>query len=156
MMASRNHLPPVTGQERVMTTTFLIANLHCPTCVSTVEASLNSLHPKPLSISTSILTHSVTVSHDPSLSVPSIRKALEDEAFEIDSLVYNHDTIDLDLERGSWRGSKGDWRRLGTVVVYLEPGDTRGQGKDKEACFAVWAVSSRKDGDNGEVCFSFP
>lgn len=64
-------------------TTFLIPNLHCPSCVSGIEVALGSLHPKPLSISPSIVSRSVTISHKVDLPTGIISKALEDAGFEV-------------------------------------------------------------------------
>lgn len=112
-MASQNSLPAIHSQQQVVTTSFLVPNLHCPTCITTIESSLARLSPKPLKVSTSILSHSVSVSHDPSLSVPAIRKALEDEAFEIYSIAQNHEIFDVDLEKGNQPGTKDGGERLG-------------------------------------------
>lgn len=101
----------VDSHQQPVTTTFLIPNLHCPTCVTTVASSLALLRPKPLDVSTSILAHSVTVCHDPHLSVSTITKALEDEAFEVHSVSQSvgedHDIADLDLEKGYGPGGTG-------------------------------------------------
>ncbi len=90
----------------MVTTTFLIPNLHCPTCVTTVASSLAPLRPKPMGVSSSILSHSVTVTHDVSLSVLVITKALEEAAFEVHSVVQDQDKDDLDLEKGQSREEK--------------------------------------------------
>lgn len=101
MSSSPNPLPSRSGEQQVVTTTtFLIPNLHCPTCVTTVASSLAPLRPKPLSVSSSILSHSVTVTHNVSLSVPVITKALEEAAFEVHSVVQDQIEDDRDLEKG--------------------------------------------------------
>lgn len=66
-----------------LATTLLIPNLHCPSCVSAIETALESLHPKPLAISPSIVSRSITVSHKVALSTEDISKALEDAGFEV-------------------------------------------------------------------------
>jgi len=50
-----------------------------------------------MSVSSSILSHSVTVTHNASLSVPVITRALEEAAFEVHSVVQDQDKDDLDL-----------------------------------------------------------
>lgn len=54
-IASNINLPAIYGHEHGKTTTFLISNLHCPTCVTTIESSLASLYRRPLNVSSSIL-----------------------------------------------------------------------------------------------------
>lgn len=67
-----------------VTSDFLVENLHCPSCVSAIENAVLSLKPKPASISVSILTHRVTVRHEPQLAVARIQEALEDAGFDVD------------------------------------------------------------------------
>ena len=66
-----------------LTTTVLIPNLHCPSCVSAIKTALESLHPTPLAIAPSIVSRSITVSHKVALSTEDISKALEDAGFEV-------------------------------------------------------------------------
>lgn len=110
-MALPHAVSTVDSRQQAVTTTFLIPNLHCPTCVTTIASSLALLRPKPFDISTSILAHSVTVCHDPHLSVSTITKALQDEAFEVHSMGQSvgedHDIADLDLEKGYGPGGMG-------------------------------------------------
>ncbi|OIW24986.1 heavy metal translocatin [Coniochaeta ligniaria NRRL 30616] len=68
-------------------TTFLVPNIHCPTCASFVEDFLLCLRPRPVSVVTSIVTHSVTVNHDASLSTRTIAKALGEAGYEVDTVV---------------------------------------------------------------------
>ena len=72
-------------------TTFLIPNLHCPSCVSVIESTLEALHPNPLSISTSIVSHSITVRHEAALLTRDISDALEDVGFEVFDV--SHDAL---------------------------------------------------------------
>jgi Cu+-exporting ATPase len=67
----------------LITTSFLLSNLHCPSCVSHIEDTLFSLHPRPVAVSPSLVTSVVTVKHLPSLSVHDIQDALEFSGFEI-------------------------------------------------------------------------
>jgi Cu+-exporting ATPase len=71
------------------TTSFLLSNLHCPSCISTIEDALYTLDPKPSSVSSSIVSSWVTVCHEPTLSPPAIRNALEDAGFDVRSVVSN-------------------------------------------------------------------
>jgi heavy metal translocating P-type ATPase len=70
---------------------------------------LAQLEPPPLSISHSIIEHTITVTHSARLSVRTIKKALENEGYEVDSVIANplshspkvlsEDTIASDPER---------------------------------------------------------
>ena len=66
-----------------LSTTFLIPNLHCPSCVSAIQTALNQHHPRPLAISPSIVSRSTTVTHNVALSPADISKALQDAGFEV-------------------------------------------------------------------------
>ncbi|OBT56704.1 hypothetical protein VE04_03772 [Pseudogymnoascus sp. 24MN13] len=81
-------------QHPLRQTTFLIPNLHCPSCVSHIEDSLSSLQPKPSSISHSIVAHSVTVYHDPCLLISTISDALEGAGYEVYSVIADPSSTD--------------------------------------------------------------
>ncbi|GMG02469.1 unnamed protein product [Aspergillus oryzae] len=86
---------PSPPQSRL--TTILVNNLHCPSCVTNVEETLSALTPSPFSISTSILSHEIKVVHPITLSSSRIVRALEEVAFEIDSVIA-HDSDESDIE----------------------------------------------------------
>lgn len=68
-------------------TTFLVPGIHCPTCASFIEDFLFNLRPRPISVETSIVSHSVTVQHDASLSARTIAKALGEAGYEVDTVL---------------------------------------------------------------------
>ncbi|KAF1840600.1 heavy metal translocatin [Cucurbitaria berberidis CBS 394.84] len=72
-------------QEIIMTTCF-ISNLHCPSCVEGIKASLGALEPAPEEIVTSIVSHSVVVRHTASIAVEDILGSLEAAGFEMHSV----------------------------------------------------------------------
>lgn len=82
---------PATQLE-TSTTTVLIRNLHCPSCVSNINDVLSTLDPKPLSVSISIVSQTVVVQHTLSLPVENIAHALREAGFEIDSIIPDHIT----------------------------------------------------------------
>ncbi|KAF2674939.1 heavy metal translocatin [Microthyrium microscopicum] len=84
--------PTETGQQ-ILTTVF-IANLHCNSCSQLIQTTLNNLHPPPESIAVSILTHSVSIVHSPSLLQSTIVNALDTSGFEIHSVVGNDHRIE--------------------------------------------------------------
>ncbi|KAF2435828.1 heavy metal translocatin [Tothia fuscella] len=65
---------------------FFICNLHCPTCVKAIEDSLHPFGLKPEQLSISIITHSVTVRHDSSVTIQSFLNALDAAGFDIHSV----------------------------------------------------------------------
>lgn len=71
-------------------TTVLVKNIHCASCVSYVQRTLarfgNAVH----QIDTSILSHEVRILHERTLSASEICRSLSDAAFE----VYNAVTLD--------------------------------------------------------------
>ncbi|KAI9663416.1 MAG: hypothetical protein M1829_006108 [Trizodia sp. TS-e1964] len=67
----------------ILTTTVLVNNIHCSSCVSYVQHVLSLLHPAPLSVTTSVLTHKVTISHESQLSAKEICTALLNSGFEV-------------------------------------------------------------------------
>ncbi|KAJ4478056.1 E1-E2 ATPase-domain-containing protein [Lentinula aciculospora] len=69
------------GSERI--TVVHISNLHCSSCVQTIERILSELTPSPSTVETSVVLQSVKVYHDPGLSAASIRNTLAEWAFDV-------------------------------------------------------------------------
>ena len=90
LMTPMDGLNPATTTPTQICTTFLMSNLHCPSYVSSIKNALLVLHPRPISVSTSIVSQLVTVHHDPLLLESTISRALEEAGFEIYSVI--HDT----------------------------------------------------------------
>ncbi|KAM0080892.1 hypothetical protein ACKRZS_006943 [Fusarium odoratissimum] len=83
-------------------TTFLVPDIHCPTCTSFVAELLNTLSPKPSSVETSIVSQSVTVDHSPALDASTISKALADAGYEVDSIIQDQPkSLHSSVSRGS-------------------------------------------------------
>lgn len=104
MASTEPRLPPESRS-----TTILVNNLHCPSCVSTVNDTLFSLNPPPLSVSVSIVLHEIRVAHPIDLSPSQIVHALENAAFDIDSVVESGDSTNGVPESESlrtWRSTR--------------------------------------------------
>jgi P-type Cu+ transporter len=71
------------AQTDAVTTSFLLSNLHCPSCVTYIQQILSNLRPSPISISPSLVSSWVKVQHGKDLSPRDIRAALEDSGFEV-------------------------------------------------------------------------
>jgi Cu+-exporting ATPase len=74
----------------VVTTTFLISNMHCPSCVAHIKDVLFSLQPSPIAVSPSLLSSWVTVQHDGLLSVKDIADALSASGFDVCDVAADH------------------------------------------------------------------
>jgi heavy metal translocating P-type ATPase len=70
-------------KAEVVTTSVLLSNLHCASCVTYIHEVLSTLHPCPISISPSLVSSWVTVQHNQDLSPRDITEALEDAGFEV-------------------------------------------------------------------------
>ncbi|KAK4232621.1 E1-E2 ATPase-domain-containing protein [Podospora fimiseda] len=95
--AGRNVLPSPAPQTA--TTLFLLTNLHCPTCVSTIKGILQESRNGQVGwVSPNIVTSVVTVEHDPAASLGQMQRALEDNGFEVCAIATpTGDVSDLDL-----------------------------------------------------------
>jgi len=69
-----------------VTTTVLINNIHCASCLSYIQEVLSTLQPAPLSTTANYVSHEVTIVHIPNHSANDISRALSDAAFEIQSM----------------------------------------------------------------------
>ncbi|KAI1129398.1 heavy metal translocating P-type ATPase [Nemania abortiva] len=66
-------------------TTFLVANIHCPTCVSSIKDALERLDGVRW-VSPNIITSCVTVDHDPAVPIMQMVSKLEAAGFELSSV----------------------------------------------------------------------
>jgi Cu+-exporting ATPase len=78
-----------------VTTTLFISNLHCPSCIQSIQESLSALDPAPEFITYSIVSHSILLRHKPSLAVEDISGSLEAAGFDIHS-IFQDNTYALD------------------------------------------------------------
>ena len=70
-------------------TSFLIPNLHCPTCVTRIHELMSELDPPPLIQNISIVNHVVTVIHGRSVSVAAISDQLNSAAYEVFDVIHD-------------------------------------------------------------------
>ncbi|KAG8631464.1 hypothetical protein KVT40_000604 [Elsinoe batatas] len=87
-------------------TTFLISNLHCPSCISSIDLALAQLSPRPALVSHSIINHTLTIEHRLPLSM--ISQILVDNGYEIDSLASDEDGILRSFSECETIASKSD------------------------------------------------
>ncbi|KAF9075837.1 heavy metal translocatin [Rhodocollybia butyracea] len=60
-----------------------ISNLHCSSCVQTIEDTLAKLSPPPSTVEISVVLQSVKVYHEPTLSHAAVRDAITDAGFDV-------------------------------------------------------------------------
>ncbi|KAJ6457362.1 E1-E2 ATPase-domain-containing protein [Mycena sanguinolenta] len=65
-------------------TTIHVSNLHCDSCVITIQDTLASLSPPPLSVDVSVVLQTVSVHHVSLLSPDDIQAAVQDAGFDVD------------------------------------------------------------------------
>lgn len=80
-----------TVHNDAWSTTIIVKNIHCASCVSYIQRILTSTFGERLNhVETNILSHKVVVLHDKFISAPEICLSLSDAAFE----VYSATTLD--------------------------------------------------------------
>ncbi|KAH9853625.1 hypothetical protein C2E23DRAFT_711422, partial [Lenzites betulinus] len=89
-------------QSSETTTTVFVSNMHCGSCVKTIEDALASLSPSPSVVDVSIVTQSVTVKHMHALTPAMIKSAIDEAGFDILSTPIDESTSHPPL---SWSGS---------------------------------------------------
>jgi Cu+-exporting ATPase len=63
-----------------------VSNLHCGSCVLTIQHALSRLEPQPLSVEVSVVSQTVTVNHLRALSLDAIQSAIVDAGFDVPQL----------------------------------------------------------------------
>ncbi|RDW85461.1 HAD-like protein [Coleophoma crateriformis] len=79
---------------KMVSTSYLLSNMHCPSCVSHIQNILYSLDPKPASVSPSLVSHWVTVEHPETLLPRQMSDALEDAGFDVCNVSSNDGSSD--------------------------------------------------------------
>src|SRR3954463_12467653 len=82
-----------------ITTSFLLSNLHCSSCVAHIKDILYALSPPPMSVSPWLASSTVIVEHNTALSGKTIQETLEKEGFDVCD-VSSDDVLKLQIEAG--------------------------------------------------------
>lgn len=87
-MASSSHRARGPGgrpsDDEVVSTSYIVSNLHCPTCVSAINHELReNFSGKIRWVSPNIVTSVVTVEHDPSVNITSMADVLKEAGYEV-------------------------------------------------------------------------
>ncbi|KAI0353514.1 hypothetical protein OH77DRAFT_1407005 [Trametes cingulata] len=89
-------------QSSEITTTVFVSNMHCGSCVKTIQDALAALSPSPSSVDVSIVTQSVTVKHPRALTPAMIKAAIDDAGYDILATPVDEHSSRPDL---SWSAS---------------------------------------------------
>ncbi|KAJ2894854.1 E1-E2 ATPase-domain-containing protein [Zalerion maritima] len=107
--------PAVRRSTEAITTSFVLDNLHCPSCVATIKRAIGgSFSPFIKWVSPNIVTSVVTIEHLPPVRVPDMANTLEAAGFDICGVTSTANTDDLaDLQPAHKRhGSRGSVGQL--------------------------------------------
>ncbi|KAI3391617.1 hypothetical protein diail_7018 [Diaporthe ilicicola] len=73
--------------DAVCTSSFIVSNMHCPTCVSAIKHDINENFPGSIRwVSPNIVTSVVTVEHDPAVVPKRMADVLEDAGYEVSGM----------------------------------------------------------------------
>lgn len=100
-------------QDRNYTTTLLVKNVHCASCVSRIQEVLAGVHPKLVKVEVNVLSQEVRVLHSPKFGAIDVCVALIDAAFE----VYSATTVDESgnsIRELEFDDSERDWVAVAT------------------------------------------
>jgi P-type Cu+ transporter len=125
--------------------TFVVYNMHCASCVSTINGALNRLQPKPVSISISIISQTVVVERPLSLSEKSIEKALEDIGFDVEIVSSSSASYVESHEHEVDRGWFGAALERVTSFGRATPSEEDRRSKHLETCAACRDEALRVD-----------
>lgn len=67
----------------LLQTSFLVPNLHCPTCVSHITSLMDGFNPAPVIKHISIINHIVTIAHENALPAISLSDVLTSAGYEV-------------------------------------------------------------------------
>lgn len=124
-------------------TTFLIPNLHCPTCVSHITWLVDDLKPRAIAENVSTVNHVITIAHDKALSAASIATELAAVGYEVFDIildpaspedVYREDVNELQFDSAVQR-----WHPNQQSMV-----DIATHSKHKDHCQLCAAYSTEK------------
>jgi Cu+-exporting ATPase len=147
-----------TGVPAQSITTMFISNLHCPTCVKSIEDSLLPLGLKRDDISISIINHSVTVHYGPSVTLKDINDALETAGFEVHSVFKGKSASRASSELNLQEEYGAEWAdSLEQAIDSWRQSWKRSQRREdqadiKEALFAVESSAMGKKQTHAQQC----
>lgn len=123
-------------RSAVVTTSFLISNMHCPSCVAHIKDVLFSLQPSPIAVSPSLLSSWVTVKHDSLLSVKDIADALGAAGFDVYDVAADHESAPTSMRSLGASGPlqfclDGEIGYLDRFIDRFQPAEARSRSRSK-------------------------
>jgi Cu+-exporting ATPase len=136
-----------------VTTTVLINNIHCASCLSYIQEVLSTLQPAPLSTSANYVSHEVTITHSPEHSANDIFRALSVAAFEVQSVrtedEFGHIICEQDIVQ-----AQQEWLEQAAQSL-LDDANSHPNEKHTEHCVAC-QKSNEKVEISGDVVVTIP
>src|SRR5271156_4493498 len=136
-----------------VTTTVLINNIHCASCLSYIQEVLSTLQPAPLSTSANYVSHEVTIDHSPKHSANDIFRALSVAAFEVQSVrtedEFGHIICEQDIVQ-----AQQEWLEQAAQSL-LDDANSHPNEKHIEHCIAC-QKSNEKVEISGDVVVTIP
>ncbi|TWU75946.1 hypothetical protein ED733_006539 [Metarhizium rileyi] len=151
--------------SNIITTSFLVGNLHCPSCVAVIKNTLQGEYAgRVFWVSPNVVTSVVTVEHDDASAnfIRDMGKTLEDVGFEIcavDTTGTIPDELNREVDAEQARTSQDSHRRgSGALGLWWKlwrsrtPPATPNQGKaaahldNCESCKSTAAATAQEDG----------
>ncbi|MCJ1307452.1 hypothetical protein MMC25_001098 [Agyrium rufum] len=120
------------------TTTLLVNNVHCASCVSYIQTMLHDLDKAIEKVDVSIVSHEVQVQHVESIEPVAICEALADAAFEINSFVSVDSHGNVVAQQGFPEQSEG-WLEAAANIWRNSQGSP-----SEDACLPTPTRSKRK------------
>ncbi|EXL39200.1 hypothetical protein FOCG_18187 [Fusarium oxysporum f. sp. radicis-lycopersici 26381] len=106
------HKPSSEPRSETIITSFLLSNLHCPSCVATIKEVLQDSCAHHLRwVSPSVVTSVVTVEHNPVATIREIESVLQEAGFDVCGVATSAgDATDLDQPAPSTDGNPDEGR----------------------------------------------
>ncbi|KAM6513228.1 hypothetical protein FALCPG4_015682 [Fusarium falciforme] len=107
-----SHVPSSGPRSETITTSFLLSNLHCLTCVTTIKEVLQDSYAHHVRwVSPNVVTSVVTVEHDPAATIRGMESALEEAGFDVCGVTTSAgNATDLDQRPPTTDGTPGEGR----------------------------------------------
>ncbi|KAJ8610406.1 hypothetical protein MRB53_038568 [Persea americana] len=115
-MASQEQAIAQQDPNNIITTRVFLSNIHCPSCVKTIDDTLKHFQNDVISVSTSTVTQTVTVRHSPVVSSATVARALYDAGFDVRSLYEQRGHSRASMFALSWLTPNADINRNSTTL----------------------------------------
>ncbi|KIX09223.1 uncharacterized protein Z518_00302 [Rhinocladiella mackenziei CBS 650.93] len=104
-----SNVPPIIVRSDTIRTSFLLSNIHCPTCVTTIQDVLRESHAHHIRwVSPNVVTSVVTVEHSPLVTVIEMESTLEEAGFDLCAVTTSADGSGADPLAYSAEGASGE------------------------------------------------